>query len=433
MSVSQVAGEVSELISQAERALASGDRARADALLMRVKAVDPEHPAILNETALHELRNGNAAVARDLLERAVARDGSNTRLLMNLAGSLRRLALDADEMRVIERVLAVEPRHLFALLQKATLLESQGQQRAAAKVYHNALQTIPPGTSVPVALRGLIEKAVAATKANDAALDAYLSEQVQELRGRHAGAEQERFDHCIDAFLGRRRIFTPQPTFLHFPQLPAREFYPRAEFPWLERIEAVTADIREEFERVFAQDAASLEPYVAYPQGVPLDQWAELNHSRRWSVFYLWRDGKPLDEHLQRCPRTAQLLASLPLLDIAGYAPTVFFSILDAKSHIPAHTGVTNTRVILHLPLIVPPGCRFRVGSQTREWRPGEAWVFDDTIEHEAWNDSDVPRAILILDIWNPYLTAAERDLVSATVTGIARFYGDSSPLVDKH
>ena len=132
-----------------------------------------------------------------------------------------------------------EPRHLFALLQKATLLESQGQQRAAAKVYHNALQTIPPGTSVPVALRGLIEKAVAATKANDAALDAYLSEQVQELRGRHAGAEQERFDHCVDAFLGRRRIFTPQPTFLHFPQLPAREFYPRAEFPWLERIEAV--------------------------------------------------------------------------------------------------------------------------------------------------------------------------------------------------
>jgi aspartate beta-hydroxylase len=433
MSASQIAGEVSELISQAERALASGDRARADALLMRVKAVDPEHPAILNETALHELRSGNAAAARDLLERAVARDGSNTRLLMNLAGSLRRLGLDADEMRVIERVLAAEPRHLFALLQKATLLESQGLQRAAAKVYHNALQTIPPGTSVPVALRGLIEKAVAATQANDVALQAYLNEQVHEARGRHAGAEQDRFDHCVDAFLGRRRIFTPQPTFLHFPQLPAREFYPRAEFPWLERIEAATADVREEFERVFAEDAASLEPYIAYPQGVPLDQWAELNHSRRWSVFYLWRDGKPLDEHLRRCPRTAQLLASLPLLDIAGYAPTVFFSILDARSHIPAHTGVTNTRVILHLPLIVPPGCRFRVGSQTREWRPGEGWVFDDTIEHEAWNDSDVPRAILILDVWNPCLTPAERDLVSATVTGIARYYGDSSPLVENH
>jgi aspartate beta-hydroxylase len=424
--------QIGELIAQAEHAIANGDRARADALLERVKAADPEHPAILNEAALRELRGGNVIGARDMLERAVARDGSNTRLLMNLAGTLRRLGLAADEMRIIERVLAVEPRHLFALLQKATLLESQGKQRAAAKVYHNALQTIPPGTNVPAALRGLIEKAVAATQANDAALAAHLQERLQELRVRHAGAEQERFDHCIDTFMGRRRIFTPQPTFLHFPQVPAREFYPRAEFPWLDRLDAATPAIREEFARVFAEDSASLEPYVAYPQGVPLDQWAELNHSRRWSVFYLWRDGKPNEEHLARCPRTAQLLGELPLLDIAGYAPTIFFSILDAKSHIPAHTGVTNTRVIVHLPLIVPPGCRFRVGSTTREWQPGEAWVFDDTIEHEAWNDSAVPRAILILDVWNPYLTAAERELVSATVRGIAAYYGDTSPLIEE-
>jgi aspartate beta-hydroxylase len=433
MSVPPATSEVSELISQAEQALASGDRAGADALLMRVKAIDPEHPAILNEAALHELRNGNAPAARELLERALARDAANTRLLMNLAGTLRRLGLADVEMSTIERVLAVEPRHLFALLQKAALLESQGKQRAAAKVYHNALQTVPPGTSVPVALRGLIEKAVAATKANDAALATFLNEQLQGLRARHADTAQDRFEHCIDAFLGRRRIFTPQPTFLHFPQLPAREFYPRVEFPWLQQLEAATAEIREEFERVFAEDAASLEPYIAYPQGVPLDQWAELNHSRRWSVFYLWRDGKPQEEHLQRCPRTAQLLAHLPLLDIPGYAPTVFFSILDAKSHIPAHTGVTNTRVIVHVPLIIPPGCRFRVGSTTREWRAGSAWVFDDSIEHEAWNDSDVPRAILILDVWNPYLTPAERDLVSATVRGIAKFYGDSAPLTENH
>ncbi|HET9444738.1 MAG TPA: aspartyl/asparaginyl beta-hydroxylase domain-containing protein [Steroidobacteraceae bacterium] len=383
--------------------------------------------SILNETALRELRNGNVAAAQQLLERAVALDAANTRLLMNLAGTLRQLGRAEDEMRTLERVLAVEPRHLFALLQKAALLESQGKQRAAAKVYHNALQTISPGASIPVALHGLIDKAIAATKANDAALDAYLNERLQELRKRYAGAEQDRFDHCIDAFLGKRRIFAPQPTFLNFPQLPAREFYARAEFPWLDGLEGASTDVRAEFERVLAEDAASLEPYVAYPQGVPLDQWAELNHSRRWSVFYLWRDGKPMQEHLRRCPRTAQLLASLPLLDIPGYAPTVFFSILDAKSHIPAHTGVTNTRLIVHLPLIVPPACRFRVGSTTREWRPGEALVFDDSIEHEAWNDSDTPRAILIFDIWNPYLTSAERDLLSATVTGIAKYYDESA------
>jgi aspartyl/asparaginyl beta-hydroxylase (cupin superfamily) len=100
------------------------------------------------------------------------------------------------------------------------------------------------------------------------------------------------------------------------------------------------------------------------------------------------------------------------------------FSILDAKTRIPAHTGVNNARLVVHLPLIVPPGCGFRVGAETREWRPGEAFVFDDTIEHEAWNDSDDARAVLIFDIWNPHLTLAERDMVCALTAGVGEFYG---------
>jgi aspartyl/asparaginyl beta-hydroxylase (cupin superfamily) len=66
----------------------------------------------------------------------------------------------------------------------------------------------------------------------------------------------------------------------------------------------------------------------------------------------------------------------------------------------------------VHLPLIVPEGCRFRVGGDTRSWEVGRAWVFDDTIDHEAWNTSDELRAILIFDVWNPYITPIERDLL---------------------
>jgi aspartyl/asparaginyl beta-hydroxylase (cupin superfamily) len=121
----------------------------------------------------------------------------------------------------------------------------------------------------------------------------------------------------------------------------------------------------------------------------------------------------------------------MPMATVAHHAPTAFFSILDAKTHIPPHTGVTNTRLIVHLPLIVPPGCRFRVGSETREWRTGEAWVFDDSIEHEAWNDSDAPRAILIFDIWNPYLSAAERDLVATATKAYGAYYRDEPPPAD--
>jgi aspartyl/asparaginyl beta-hydroxylase (cupin superfamily) len=62
--------------------------------------------------------------------------------------------------------------------------------------------------------------------------------------------------------------------------------------------------------------------------------------------------------------------------------------------------------------LVVPPDCGFRVGAETREWKEGQCWAFDDTIEHEAWNNSDQPRTILILDVWNPLLTEAEREFV---------------------
>jgi aspartyl/asparaginyl beta-hydroxylase (cupin superfamily) len=108
-------------------------------------------------------------------------------------------------------------------------------------------------------------------------------------------------------------------------------------------------------------------------------------------------------------------------------APTAYFSILDAHTRIPPHCGVTNTRAIVHVPLIVPPDCGFRVGSETREWIPGKAWVFDDTIEHEAWNQSEMPRAILIFDIWNPFLTLAERDRIRAATEVVATYYGPNS------
>jgi aspartyl/asparaginyl beta-hydroxylase (cupin superfamily) len=143
-----------------------------------------------------------------------------------------------------------------------------------------------------------------------------------------------------------------------------------------------------------------------------------------WSVYPLWHDGARLPEHLARCPRTAAVLERMPMCDVPHYAPGAFFSVLQPHTHLPPHTGTTNTRSIVHLPLVIPEGCRFRVGSQTHPWSKGRAWVFDDTIEHEAWNDSDQVRIILIFDVWNPLLSAAERDLVSALTVGIGRYYG---------
>jgi aspartyl/asparaginyl beta-hydroxylase (cupin superfamily) len=107
-----------------------------------------------------------------------------------------------------------------------------------------------------------------------------------------------------------------------------------------------------------------------------------------------------------------------------GRTPSAMFSVLKPRTRIPPHTGVTNARLVAHLPLVVPEGCGFRVGNETRQWVPGTAWVFDDTIEHEAWNDSDRPRAILIFDVWHPALTPAERAMVTAMAEAMEAFVG---------
>ena len=97
----------------------------------------------------------------------------------------------------------------------------------------------------------------------------------------------------------------------------------------------------------------------------------------------------------------------------------MLFSLLRPGARIPPHNGFVNTRLICHLPLIVPESCGLRVGNDTRALVEGKAWLFDDTIEHEAWNGSDRTRVILLFEIWRPEFTEEERRLVSAMFQAI--------------
>jgi aspartate beta-hydroxylase len=418
---------VQRMIQASRAAGAAGRAAEADQLLAHVAQLAPAHPVVLNELGLRMMQRGEAARARELFQRATQADPVHPALWSNLASSLHALNLLPEEFEAIERALALEPRYLAALLQKGNLMEKRGEPRNAARLYRNALATLPPGGSAPETVREMIEHARAQIAKDDAALASVIEERLGAIRARHGGGEHRRVTRCIDLLTGARSRSTSQPTFMYFPEIPAVEFFDRGDFPWLDAIEAATDDIHAELMSVLISDREGLEPYVAYAEGLPLNQWKELNKSRRWSAYFLWNQSVAQPGHLARCPRTAQLVKAAPQCDVAGHAPTAYFSILDAGTRIPPHTGVTNTRLIVHLPLIVPPGCGFRVGSETREWVPGKAWVFDDTIEHEAWNESDTPRAILIFDIWNPFLTAAERDLMRAATEVVGSYYGETA------
>ena len=418
---------IRQLIETAAQASASGRVQEADRLVRQAEAEAPRHPLVLNETARRHLMNGDAAGAHALLTQAVSQESSNASLWLNLAAALRGLKREDEERAAIDKALTLEPRNLRALLQKASLQEISGQVRAAAMTYRHVLQSVPSGSLPPQSLRPVFQHALQFVAANDRELEQFIESRLKNLRERHNDEPLQRFDRCLDTLLRKKPVYRPQPSFMYFPRLPAIEFYDRSEFPWLDSIEAATDDIRAELINVLQEGPSVLMPYVDIPAGMPLDQWRELNQSRRWGVYYLWQEGVAIQEHIARFPRTVAALEAWPKCEVPGCSPTAVFSILEAKTRIPGHTGVSNTRLIVHLPLIVPPGCGFRVGAEQREWHPGKAFVFDDTFEHEAWNDSDVPRAVLILDIWSPHLSAAERDMVRQVTADVGEFYGTGS------
>ena len=415
---------IRQLIESANRDRAAGRTLDAERAIRQVETMAPEHPLLLNEKAAKRLLAGDPSGALGLIERSLKADPSNPTSWLHLAAIRRKLGRDDDAMVALDRALSIQPRNLYGLLNMASLQRAKGDVRTSAATYRTALRSIPANAELPPEMRPLLQDARGVIDENNLELETFLETRLKTLRARHSNERLERFDKAMQTLLLKRQVYRPQPTFLYFPHLPALEFYDRADFPWLGQLEAATSDIRAELLEVMAAGAEGVVPYMAL-SGPVADQWRELNNSRRWGAFFLWREGVAQTENLARCPRTAAALEAWPACDLAGCSPNAMFSILEPRTRIPPHTGVNNSRLVVHIPLVVPPDCGFRVGSETREWKPGQAFVFDDTIEHEAWNNSNDWRAVLIVDIWNPYLSQVERDMVSALTAGVADFYGD--------
>jgi aspartate beta-hydroxylase len=386
------------------------------------EASSPQTPDGLKAAADAAVARGDITAARALLERAVGLDASRVELWMSLAGCCRGLNDIAAAGAAIEAALKVDPRAFVALLMKASLLDNAGHGRAAALAYGVALTQAPPDDRLDPAMRAAIARARQAYAAHNGEMEAALKAAAERQLGASQSPERRRADRFIERLAGKRAVYHQAPVQFHYPGLPEIEFWDREEFPWLATLEAATDDIRQEAVSILADDSEVLTPYVDYPDGVPLDQWAELNRSPRWGAFHLHYDGREVAWNAKRAPRTMAALGCVPQPWVVGRSPASMFSVLQPKTRIPPHTGIANTRLVVHLPLVVPEGCGFRVGAETRAWRVGEAWVFDDTIEHEAWNDSDEPRTILICDVWNPRLSADEREVIAALMGALDDF-----------
>jgi hypothetical protein len=366
------------LEAAADRAAASGDRAEARALLARAAATDPDRGEAWLKLAAMCRAEGDLPAALDAV-----------------SGALR-----------------VDPLGFVPLLLKASLLEKLGREAEAGETYGYALAQAP--TAIPPNLEAMVAHAKERHEAHVAEVAARLDGAVQ--AAALSETEQARLARFNSNILRKTRPWHSEPTHFHYPGLREREYHDRDLFPWLERLEAATGAITDDFHRVMTAERAELVPYIQYPDDVPLRQWAALNRNKAWTAIHLVRNGVTVEANARHCPAVMGLLGALEQPAIPRRGPNAMFSLLAPGAHIPPHVGVANTRLVCHLPLIVPQGCWFRVGADTRLWETGKAWVFDDTVEHEAMNPSAELRVILIVDTWHPDLGPAERDAVAAVM-----------------
>ena len=368
----------------------------------------------LTAEADRALAAGDVPRAIDFLGQAVTADPGNGSLHLRLAALHRAAGQPHKALAAATAALAASPLDFVALAMRANLLESVDPAKAPeAWAYALAQQ---PREPLPAALSAAVERRAALRDAWIAECDRAIGDSISGIVTRADQDERRRINRFRSNALRRTRHFHSEPTHYHFSGLVEREFHGRQSFPFLDQLEAATGLIRDELQAVMTAERTELVPYIQYESHLPMQQWSQLNHSRDWTAIHLWRNGKRIDANARHCPATLALLDGFGQPHIPGASPNAMFSLLAPGTAIPPHVGISNARLVCHLPLMVPPTCWFRVGAETRAWEEGRAFVFDDTIEHEAANPSDSLRVVLIFDVWHPDLSLVEREAVAAIV-----------------
>ena len=417
---------ISRLMVEGDELAQRGQSVSAAVCWQKVLEIESEFPPALNNLAMLAMHRGDLAMARDFLQRAVTAAPDYTMAHANLSRVHSALG-DADSaLSEIDAAIKADPAAWGPHVEKARLLEAQDKQRAAAASYGRALAYMPEAIQQAPDIQPLVEHARRMQAENQAQMREFLLGRIGGLMRTGSPRQLERFQHSLDVLTGRRDMALSRPQTLPFARLPSIPIFHREDFDWAPAVEAAFPDMLRELQSLL-EERAEFVPYVQMPDDEPKGPFEPLNNNADWGAYYFWDSGKLIEEHAARCPRTvAALRENAPMCMVPGRAPVTFFSALKPGTHIGAHNGATNSRLTVHMPLIIPPDCALRVGGETHVWKPGELVIFDDTILHEAWNYSDRLRVVLIFDVWHPMLTALERELVCETIQGILEFNGSS-------
>lgn len=313
---------------------------------------------------------------------------------------------------------------VMALLAKADHRFLAGDHRAASSFYRAVVRTVQQNGASSAGMAREAQRAGAMTVWLDQLFKEHLLASLDKA-GFTKAHRHPRFQKSLEMMLGERER---PPEYHRFPQTPLTYFYPDlpytqfadpADFEWVNGLESAFSKARQEATTLL-EGNADFRPYIKTNTDRPQGDVHGLLENPDWSTLFLWENGGAVEEHVVHCPETFKaVMDHVPLCHIGPRAPSIMLSLLRAGASIPPHTGMINCRYICHLPLIVPAECGFRVGDQMIEWREGEVIMFDDTVQHEAWNRSSQDRIVLIFDIWRPELSEGERQMVNALFAAV--------------
>lgn len=418
----------------ARERLQARDPDTAERFFRHLLEVVPHDVEAVRFLANRHYARGELVPARELLNAALAQEPEQAELLQLLGAVQLGNGDFAEAASTLRHGLKLAPQAFVARLQMGMALEQLGRVDEATMAWYTAIRSaqnqgrwLTDETTAP-ALREVVKYAMGYVNRERRRL---FSGVLEPLRQRYGASELSRVEQCLAIYLGEQPANIPdsrqQPKFLYFPGVPSQPYYSRARFPWLDALEEAAGEVRGELDALLHQ-GQDMEPFLGSPTGEATKDLLESSggHQAAWDAYFFYRHGERYDDHCATCPVTMGVLDKLPLVRIRDHAPETLFSVLKPGTHILPHRGVTNTRLVTHLPLIIPDNCALNVSGHEHVWRPGHCVTFDDTFLHEAWNRSGETRVVLIFDSWNPDLTEAERAAVTDLVEAISDF-NDSS------
>ncbi|WP_334180257.1 aspartyl/asparaginyl beta-hydroxylase domain-containing protein [Pseudoxanthomonas sp.] len=418
-------------VQQARHHLETGNAAQALADAEQGLAAHPHDDALQLVAAQGLMALGRFAEAATRLDTLTAAAPGMGEAWMRLGACRLHVGDTPGAVDALERGVALAPEAFIARLQLAEGLQVLGRTEEALVQFFRAVTTaqakgrwLNDTTTVPD-LRDRVRQAMATI---DAGRHALFSNAVAPLVEQHGADDLRRVVHALEGYLGLRPAGSPdprqKPTFFYVPDLQPEPYFDRTLFPWYAALEQATDAIRAELQQVLAA-RKGLQPFLDFSGGARKSDFLDNAHdldAAAWDGYFFYRHGQAYAGHLAACPVTSAVLAQVPLTRIDGHAPEVLFSLLSPGTVIKPHHGVTNSRVVTHLPLIVPPDCALEVGGVEHAWAEGRCVTFDDSFLHAAWNRSDRLRVVMILDTWHPRLREVEVQALTRLVETIGAF-----------